>query len=120
MLRYAKRLLSGDERQACLGCHRRFDQSGLVFINHCHHSDKSNNYNHRTCSGFRLLCSSCHLKIGTRTYYEDKLLERARDNPEQYPWEDAMIGMKKYLVRMEKLVARGIDPTDWNAVEINW
>lgn len=110
---------SAEKRQQCLGpCKRSVPVADLVLANFCYH--KEVDYLHRSCSGIRLLCSSCHIKIGTYAYYAAFLKGMAEANPDQYPWDDALIGLKHYCYQLSLLITRGVNPADRNELEIAW
>ena len=103
----------------CRQCSRPCSLDELVFVNHCYHEEKSH-YRHRHCAGMRLLCRECHLATGTLAYYESALHTRAREQPDQYPWDDCLIGLRLYLQRLDALVASGVDPSSEEEIALAW
>ena len=88
----------------------------LVLANHCYHREVQ--YRHRSCAGIRLLCGPCHLAIGTYDYYAAFLQQMAERRPDQYPWQDCLIGLAEYLEKLLLLTSKGVNPADRNELEI--
>lgn len=89
-----------EKRGTCLKCRRKLPSSSLIFVNHCYHEDKD--YGHTGCAGIRALCLPCHDDLdGQRAaYYLSLLAEKERQNPDQYPWQQAREGLRRSLERM--------------------
>lgn len=121
MLRWLLARRKAPQKQAtqpCLCCGADLPASKLVHVNYCYH--RESNYLHRDCAGFRLLCSPCHQTIGTASYYEQRFAVLAAADPDAYPWDECLIGLRLHLAQLEALVATGVDPADQERIEILW